>query len=91
MIVDEAVTAARNGNELLTLSDRLVRPGTLPMPILLVTSAIHHALIRKGLRTNLSLIVEGERFVKSTMSRRCSDMVRMRFIRTWHMRRLKKR
>ena len=59
MIVDEAVTAARNGYELLTLSDRLVRPGTLPMPILLVTSAIHHALIRKGLRTNLSLIVEG--------------------------------
>jgi glutamate synthase (NADPH/NADH) large chain len=59
MIVDEAVTDVLNGYELLTLSDRLVRPGTLPVPVLLVTSPIHHALIRMGLRTNLSLIVEG--------------------------------
>ena len=58
-LLEQAVHAVRGGCELLILSDRNVRPGAVPMPILLVTSAIHHHLIREGLRTKASLIIEG--------------------------------
>ncbi|WP_214807370.1 glutamate synthase large subunit [Exiguobacterium sp. s102] len=58
-LLEEAVHAVESGCELLILSDRNIRPGAIPMPILLVTSAVHHHLIRKGLRTNVSLIIEG--------------------------------
>ncbi|MCT4780437.1 MULTISPECIES: glutamate synthase large subunit [Exiguobacterium] len=58
-LLDQAVHAVQSGCELLILSDRNVRPGAVPMPILLVTSAVHHHLIRQGLRTKVSLIIEG--------------------------------
>ena len=58
-LLEQAVHAVQGGCELLILSDRNVRPGAVPMPMLLVTSAVHHHLIREGLRTKVSLIIEG--------------------------------
>ncbi|WP_114570914.1 glutamate synthase large subunit [Exiguobacterium flavidum] len=59
MMLDAAEMAVRSGVELIVLSDKGVRDGQTPIPILLATSAVHHHLIRKGLRTKVSLIAEG--------------------------------
>ena len=50
--------AVRDGYNIIILSDRSVSPTRVPVPILLATSAIHHHLIRKGLRTRVGLVVE---------------------------------
>jgi glutamate synthase (NADPH) large chain len=52
----EAVVAG--GYNILILSDRGVGPARVPMPALLATSAVHHHLIREGLRTQVGLVVE---------------------------------
>ena len=40
------------------LSDRCVDVGRVAIPSLLATSAVHHHLIRQGLRTDVGLVVE---------------------------------
>ncbi len=54
----EAEEVVRNGNTILILSDRGVDQNHLPIPSLLATGAVHHHLIRAGLRTQTSLVVE---------------------------------
>mgnify|MGYP001942803188 CR=1 FL=1 len=49
---------ARNGVEMLVLSDRNINGKLAPIPSLLATGAVHHHLIRRGLRANTSLIIE---------------------------------
>jgi glutamate synthase (NADPH/NADH) large chain len=46
------------GSNILILSDRAAGPDRIPIPSLLATSAVHHHLIRKGLRTSVGLVVE---------------------------------
>ena len=46
------------GFNIIILSDRLVGPDRIPIPALLATAAVHHHLIRKGLRTSVGLVVE---------------------------------
>ena len=46
------------GYNIIILSDRLVGPDRIPIPALLATAAVHHHLIRKGLRTSVGLVVE---------------------------------
>ncbi|GAA4300467.1 glutamate synthase large subunit [Compostibacter hankyongensis] len=53
-----AADAARDGFEVLVLSDRAIDSEHAPIPSLLATSAIHHHLIRKGLRNSVGLVVE---------------------------------
>ncbi len=48
----------RDGNNIIILSDRLVRADRMAIPALLATAAVHHHLIRKGLRTSSGLVVE---------------------------------
>jgi glutamate synthase (NADPH) large chain len=48
----------RNGVELLILSDRNITSNLAPVPSLLAVGAIHHHLIKEGLRGRTSLIVE---------------------------------
>ena len=43
---------------IIILSDRMVGPDRIPIPALLATAAVHHHLIRKGLRTSVGLVVE---------------------------------
>ncbi len=50
--------AVRDGYNIIIISDRSVSQTRVPVPILLATSAIHHHLIRKGLRTSVGLVVE---------------------------------
>jgi glutamate synthase (NADPH/NADH) large chain len=51
----EAVLADRN---ILILSDRAQGPDRVPMPALLATAAVHHHLVRQGLRMQTGLVVE---------------------------------
>ncbi|KAB2845853.1 MAG: glutamate synthase subunit alpha, partial [Hyphomicrobiaceae bacterium] len=57
-ICREAETALREGYNIIILSDRATGPSRVPIPSLLATSAVHHHLIRKGLRTSVGLVVE---------------------------------
>ena len=51
----DCVLADRN---ILILSDRAVSAERVPIPALLATAAVHHHLIRQGLRTQTGLVVE---------------------------------
>ena len=51
----EAVLADKN---ILILSDRAVGPQRIAMPALLATAAVHHHLVRQGLRMQTGLVVE---------------------------------
>jgi glutamate synthase (NADPH/NADH) large chain len=53
-----AVDAAEDGFEVLILQDRAIDSDHAPIPSLLSTAAVHHHLIRKGLRGKVGIIVE---------------------------------
>ena len=53
-----AEKAVREGFNILILSDRGVSRQRIPIPSLLATSAVHHHLVRAGLRTVSGLVVE---------------------------------
>ena len=57
-ICERAEKRVREGYNIIILSDRLAGSGRVPIPSLLATSAVHHHLIRKGLRTSVGLVVE---------------------------------
>ncbi len=50
--------AVREGVNIIILSDRLTGPDRIPIPSLLACAAVHHHLIRVGLRTSVGLVVE---------------------------------
>ncbi|MBM3556472.1 MAG: glutamate synthase subunit alpha, partial [Alphaproteobacteria bacterium] len=54
----DAEKAVGDGYNILILSDRAVSSDRIPVPALLGTSAVHHHLIRKGLRTETGIVVE---------------------------------
>ena len=53
-----AVYQVEAGARLLILSDRKTPAGQAPMPALLATAAVHHHLIKTGMRARCGLIVE---------------------------------
>jgi glutamate synthase (ferredoxin) len=57
-IADEACRAVEHGSALVMLSDRGVNGDRVPVPALLATAAVHHALIARGLRLRASLVVD---------------------------------
>ncbi|MFB6266173.1 MAG: glutamate synthase large subunit, partial [Halodesulfurarchaeum sp.] len=57
-VQEEAATAVRKGASYLVLSDRNTGPSRLPIPSLLATGAVHHHLVREGLRAQTGLVVE---------------------------------
>ena len=54
----EAEKAVRDGINIIILSDRKAGADRVPMPSLLACAAVHHHLIRQGLRTSVGLVVE---------------------------------
>jgi len=54
----QAAAAVSQGAVLLILTDRGVDRARAPIPALLATAAVHHHLIREGLRTRCGLVVE---------------------------------
>ena len=57
-VCEQAETAVQEGFNILILSDRPVSAQQIPIPALLATSAVHHHLVRAGLRTESGLVVE---------------------------------
>src|SRR4051794_21095968 len=53
-----AEAAVREGINIIILSDRLAGSDRIPIPSLLACAAVHHHLIRQGLRTSVGLVVE---------------------------------
>ncbi|MDY7097000.1 MAG: glutamate synthase large subunit [Pseudomonadota bacterium] len=53
-----ATEAVLQDQNILILSDRSQGPGRVPMPALLATAAVHHHLVRQGLRMQTGLVVE---------------------------------
>ena len=57
-LCDAAAAAVREGRGILILSDRGVDAEQAPIPSLLAAAAVHHHLIREGLRRRTGLVVE---------------------------------
>jgi len=57
-LCSKATEAVKAGYNILILSDRAVSAERAGIPALLATSAVHHHLIREGLRTEAGLVVE---------------------------------
>ena len=54
----QAEEAVRDGINIIILSDRRAGADRIPIPSLLACAAVHHHLIREGLRTSVGLVVE---------------------------------
>ncbi|MEZ5812703.1 MAG: glutamate synthase large subunit [Rhizobiaceae bacterium] len=57
-LCERAEAAVAGGYNIIVLSDRQVGADRIAIPSLLATAAVHHHLIRKGLRTAVGLVVE---------------------------------
>ena len=57
-IVNQAEKAVRNGTVIVVLTDRNIGSDSLPVHALLATGAVHHRLIKAGLRCNVNIVVE---------------------------------
>ncbi|MGZ5895580.1 MAG: glutamate synthase large subunit, partial [Xanthobacteraceae bacterium] len=57
-LCEQAEQAVRDGMNIIILSDRTAGVDRIPIPSLLGCAAVHHHLIRKGLRTSVGLVVE---------------------------------
>jgi glutamate synthase (ferredoxin) len=55
---EAATAAAEDGVDVLVLSDRATDEDAVPIPSLLATGAVHHHLVRNGLRNHVGLVVE---------------------------------
>jgi glutamate synthase (NADPH) large chain len=55
---EQAESAVREGKLVLLLSDRYLVKGKLPAHALLVTGAVHHHLVKAGLRCKCNLLIE---------------------------------
>jgi glutamate synthase (NADPH/NADH) large chain len=55
---EQAENAVREGKLVLLLSDRYLVKGKLPAHALLVTGAVHHHLVKTGLRCKCNLLIE---------------------------------
>ena len=53
-----ALDAVKDGFEVIVLTDRAIDSEHAPIPSLLAVSAVHHHLIRKGLRGEVGIVVE---------------------------------
>ncbi|MBK5268358.1 MAG: glutamate synthase large subunit [Acidimicrobiia bacterium] len=57
-LCERATDRVREGFNIIILSDRRIDAETIAIPALLATAAVHHHLIREGLRTSTGLVVE---------------------------------
>ena len=57
-LCERAEEEVRNGCNIIILSDRKANAERIPIPSLLGCAAVHHHLIRKGLRTAVGLVLE---------------------------------
>src|SRR5271166_3733393 len=55
---ERAVDLVHEGTRILLLTDRSASPQALPVPMAMATGAVHHALVKGGLRTKVGLALE---------------------------------
>ncbi|MFA9517677.1 glutamate synthase large subunit [Halopenitus sp. H-Gu1] len=55
---EDAGTAIEDGADVIVISDRAIGPERIAIPSLLATGAVHHHLVRNGLRNHAGLVVE---------------------------------
>jgi glutamate synthase domain-containing protein 2/glutamate synthase domain-containing protein 1/glutamate synthase domain-containing protein 3 len=55
---NQAAEAIKHAHEILIVSDRNIGPDRIAVPNLLAIGALHHHLIRKGLRTRAAIVLE---------------------------------
>ena len=58
VLCERAAAAVRDGKVIVVLSDRRLEKGVLPIHALMATGAVHHYLIRVGLRCDANLVIE---------------------------------
>jgi glutamate synthase (NADPH) large chain len=58
VLCGSAELAVRDGINIIILSDRRAGEDRIPIPSLLACAAVHHHLIREGLRTSVGLVIE---------------------------------
>ena len=57
-LCERAEEEVRKGCNIIILSDRKAGADRIPIPALLACAAVHHHLIRNGLRTSVGMVVE---------------------------------
>ncbi|MFP5349094.1 MAG: glutamate synthase large subunit, partial [Gammaproteobacteria bacterium] len=57
-VCDRVVAAVRGGKVIMVLSDRGIAPGKLPIHALLAVGAVHHRLIKEGLRCDANIVID---------------------------------
>ena len=57
-LCERAEEEVRNGCNIIILSDRRASADRIPIPVLLACAAVHHHLIRNGLRTSVGMVLE---------------------------------
>ncbi|MCF6137347.1 glutamate synthase large subunit [Pseudalkalibacillus berkeleyi] len=57
-VFEQVERAIRQGVSLIVLTDRDMNDNNIPIPSLLMVSGLHHYLVRKGMRTKASIIIE---------------------------------
>ncbi len=57
-LCDRAEAAVRNGTSLVVLTDREMEKGKVPVHALMATGAVHHRLVKTGLRCKTNILVE---------------------------------
>jgi len=57
-LCEQAEQEVREGCNIIILSDRKAGAERVPIPVLLACAAVHHHLIRRGLRTSVGLVLE---------------------------------
>ncbi|AXS84427.1 glutamate synthase large subunit [Marinobacter sp. Arc7-DN-1] len=57
-VCEHAEQAVRDGKVLLVLTDKDLKEGELPVNAMMATGAVHHHLVRQGLRCDSNIIVE---------------------------------
>ena len=58
VLCEEAESSVNTGFNIIILSDRALSRNRVAIPSLLATSAVHHHLIKTGLRTSVGIVVE---------------------------------
>jgi glutamate synthase (ferredoxin) len=58
LLEQHAIDIVRGGARMLLLTDRAATQQSLPIPMVMATAAVHQALVRAGLRTQVGLAVE---------------------------------
>jgi len=54
----QAIAAVQSGRVIILLSDRDIVVGRLPIHALFAVGAVHHALVKEGLRCNANIVIE---------------------------------